>query len=351
LHRRVLSFIPPIALLLALAMATAAQAAPGIRWHRAVRIEPASNGGVQAVSCPSTRLCVAVDASGHELFSTRPTGGKGSWSRAGRIDGGNSLTGISCPTTRLCVAVDENGVVLTTTRPTKGARSWKRQGRVDTALGLDGGWAGLLGISCPTTSLCVAVDGSQSGRVFSTTRPLGGSRAWRSTQVGGTLTSVSCRTAGLCVVAGSKHAFSTNPASGSWRSTGSLGGGAVISAIDCPALSLCVGVGYGNSSPGLVTTSTSPRTRNWQTVMVEPSPPLQSEGVLDAVGCPNRGLCVALDTADNAFVSSTPASGGWNGPRAIRRNSASQQNAIACTRTFCVVVDSAGVESTGIVRS
>lgn len=336
------------------ATATPAQAAPGIRWHKPVRLEPSADGGVQAVSCPSRRLCVAVDASGHALFTTRPTRGAHSWSRPQRVDAGNALTGISCPTTRLCVAVDESGNVLSTTHPTRGAKSWSRPRRIDSVHGTDGGYAGLLGISCPTVTLCVAVDGAAAGDVLSTSVPRGGASAWRTVRLGGPLTSVSCPSTGLCVVGGAEHAYSANPAGGrsSWHFTGGPVGGGVISGLDCPDTALCVGVGFGDASPGLVVATTSPRggSRVWKTTDVLASPPGVGAGLFDAIGCPGQTLCVALDSADNAYVSNRPAKDGWSGARAIRPKSASQQNAISCTPKLCVVVDSAGVESTGIVH-
>jgi hypothetical protein len=63
---------------------------------------------------------------------------------------GASVTGVSCPTTTFCVAVDDQGGVL----------QWAG-GRV-TRTDVDAG-RHLTSISCPSTSLCVAVD--QTGRV------------------------------------------------------------------------------------------------------------------------------------------------------------------------------------------
>lgn len=333
--------------------AAPAQAAPGIRWHRPLRLESAADGGVLAVSCPSDRLCVAVDATGHALFSTRPTRGAHSWSRPARIDGSNSLTGVSCPTTRLCVAVDDNGNVLSTTRPTR-FRSWTRPVHIDSARGIDGGPAGLLGISCPTVNLCVAVDGAAVSDVLSTTRPTGGRGVWHTVRLGGTLTSVSCPVAGLCVAGGASHIFSTNPAGGrgAWHYTGGPLGGGVLSSVDCPLTTLCVGVGFGNLSPGLAVATTSPRggPGAWKTAAVLGSPPGPTDELLDAVSCAGQTLCVALDTSDRAFTSTAPVLGSWSGGGPIRPNSASQQNAISCTLKLCVVVDDAGVETTGIVH-
>jgi hypothetical protein len=158
----------------------------------------------------------------------------------------------------------------------------------------------------------------------------------------------------MCLAAGTQHLVSTDPTGGSaaWHATGGQTGGGIISAVACPALSLCVGVGYGNSSIGLATTSADPRgsAATWKTVGVEPSPPNAGQGLLDAVGCAGSGLCVAVDGADNAYTTTAANKGSWSSGAPIRSKSASQSSAISCTGTFCVVVDSAGVATPGVVR-
>ena len=175
------------------------------------------------------------------------------------------------------------------------------------------------------------------------------------TRLGGTLTSVSCPTSGLCLVGGSEHGYSTSPTGGrsSWHFTGAPAGGGVISGLDCPGTTLCVGVGFGDASPGLAVATASPHggSKAWKTFDVLASPPPAGSELLDAVGCAGEMLCVALDTADGAYTTASPVKGGWGWDGAIRPHSASQQNAIACTVRLCVVVDSAGVETTGVIHS
>jgi hypothetical protein len=62
---------------------------------------------LNAVSCPSITMCVAVDDSGFELNSVDAAGGANEWTGTGITDG--SLYGVSCPDTSGCVAVDGNG--------------------------------------------------------------------------------------------------------------------------------------------------------------------------------------------------------------------------------------------------
>ena len=76
----------------------------------------------------------------------------GPW-RLTAIDPGQQLTGLACPRSRRCYAVDAAGHVLTSTHPTGGATAWHI---------IDVDPNGLLDISCPSVSLCVAADGNGS---------------------------------------------------------------------------------------------------------------------------------------------------------------------------------------------
>jgi hypothetical protein len=145
-----------------------------------------------AVSCPSTRLCVAVDGAGNTLTSTNPTAGAGRWTTS-NIDGSNSLNGVSCVSRKLCVAVDSAGSVFSSTNPTGGPKNWKHAHLSA---------HGLSGVSCPATTFCVAVD--QSGEAFTSTRPTAGARDWEPTDIDrsetfNSLSGVSCPSILLCV--------------------------------------------------------------------------------------------------------------------------------------------------------
>ena len=61
--------------------------------------------------------------------TSNPTGGTAAWTATdidSRFSTGllGGMSGVSCPSTSLCVAVDPNGNVLTSTRPSGGARAW-----------------------------------------------------------------------------------------------------------------------------------------------------------------------------------------------------------------------------------
>ena len=87
----------------------------GTKWGSSIRIDhstiraPVTNppgpaiapAGPLAVSCPTTRLCVAVDLAGNALTYNGVT-----WSKPTRIDPGQELSAVSCPSTRFCLATD-----------------------------------------------------------------------------------------------------------------------------------------------------------------------------------------------------------------------------------------------------
>jgi len=148
-------------------------------------------------------------------------------------DNGLGITATSCPSASLCVAVDDFGNVLASTDPAGGAGTWHK-------------WAveprgAFVGLSCPSVSLCVAVD--DEGGVVTSTDPAGGIATWHTTKLpnGGGAFTVACPTATFCVAnVGAGVETSTDPAggAGAWDSTGALVG---ANGLSCPSVSFCVG--------------------------------------------------------------------------------------------------------------
>src|SRR5450755_4321217 len=81
----------------------------------------------------------------------------------------NSLSGVSCPSTSLCVAVDGFGNAVISTDPTAATPTWSPRANID-------GTNPLSGVSCPSTSLCVAVDGF--GNAVISTDPTAATPTW-----------------------------------------------------------------------------------------------------------------------------------------------------------------------------
>jgi hypothetical protein len=346
LSRRTQILAPLIGLLLLLSVPTVANAA-SFTWSKSIRVETIKDGGLSAVSCANLQLCVAGDQSGNVLSTTTPT--KGNWSAAAKVDTAGPITGISCPTTSFCAAVDGVGAFVYSTSPTKGAKAWSHPVRIDSSVAVGGGYSGLTDISCPSASLCVAVDNAAVGNAVYSTDPTGGKSAWKTVKLQGPATSVDCPTTTLCVIGGSERYVSTAPSDPtSWKAAGALTGG-VYQDIDCVGATLCIGVGFGTTSTGFENATKTP-TGAWSTVFnVIGDPPPIGSTLLDTVSC-TRGTCLTLDGADNAYVSGSAAKGLWTATGPIRTKSISDFNAVSCTSGMCVVVDSAGVETTGILK-
>lgn len=231
------------------------------------------SSAIDGVACPATNLCVAVDRAGRVLWSTNPAGGARRW-QAARVDGGTELSGISCPSTGLCVAVDAAGDVLTSQNPTGGPSAWTvakvdlspTQANSDTA-----GPVLLRGVSCPSTGLCVAVDGV--GNALVSTDPTGGPAAWTIT-----------------------HA-DTN------RSHGCSGAGLAcqppLVGVACPTTALCAAVDF---SGNILTTRSPALPAPWSSV---PTAGNQLSS-LWGVSCPVAGFCATVNGTAGRVITFDP---------------------------------------------
>jgi hypothetical protein len=188
-------------------------------------------------------------------------------------------------------------------------------------------------ISCPSESLCVAVD--RAGNALTSTDPSAAAPSWASATIdrGRELTSVSCASAAFCVAvdAAGQALASTDPAGGSWTNAGEVDEGGHLTGVACPSASLCVAV----DEAGNVLASTHPTRTSWTRVA-------HAASGLTAVACASASLCVGIDGAGDALASREPTggAGAWH-PRAI--DPALAMTAISCSPDGrCVAVDSSG---------
>jgi hypothetical protein len=280
------------------------------------------------VSCPTIRLCVAVDGNGEVAVSRHPQGPATGWSVSSAVsvkpDGEQPHTNaVSCTSRSLCLAVGEydscpgppahqcfstRGYVLSSKNPSGGARGWKLTELPSTLA--------VTGISCPTQRLCVAVAqgaGAAAAVVLSSTRPTGGARAWKiaATKSPGSLSGVSCASTKLCVAidAAGNVLSSTHPSGGprAWKLTADLSHTMpfrveVLSGIDCPSTSRCVIVDRN----GTAYTSTHPTrgASQWHADAIDGVFPVNWTS-LTAVSCPNAQLCLAVDEGEHAILGRT----------------------------------------------
>jgi hypothetical protein len=201
------------------------------------------------------------------------------------------VSGVSCPSTGLCVAVDGVGDVLTSTDPAGGTAAWTsvRVAEHFTA------------VACPSTELCVAIGGDA---IATSTDPTGGAGTWSIVRVGRELAALSCASVRLCVATEKDRGdvwTSTDPAGGAGAWSETTVEQRALSGISCPSVKLCVAVNYGE----YVVTSTDPTggAGAWTATQVA-----ENRTIFD-VSCASEHLCVATDNYGEVLTSTDPTGG------------------------------------------
>jgi len=264
-----------------------------------------------SVSCPSTTLCVAVDAAGNVITSTDPTGGAAAWVVA-HVDPSTTqnntdnagpvlVRGVSCPSTGLCVAVDAAGNALASTDPTGGAAAWTIV-HIDTATSYGCTGTGLAcqppltAIACPSTTLCAAVD--FSGNLLTSANPA----PWTitPTDAGGlsSLFGISCPSLSFCAMVDGDagRVITVNPLAPTAQVVRSLPDS--LYGIWCESSSLCLAsVETGGGISGLL--------GSFDPFAPDSTWSLSSLGGINAVACPAASLCLAADDEGNIAAGET----------------------------------------------
>lgn len=308
---------PALSALFVLVGGTAQAHVSSLRWQRPVAVDR-QGGGLRAISCPSVRLCVAIDAQGYVVTSTAPAGQVSAWRRtSARLDLSSSdpvPSAIDCPSMRLCVVADDHDLFVSS-KPQGGAYSWS-------SVSIDPG-AGVTSVSCPSRSLCVAVD--DRGDVLATTTPTGAASAWSSARVDPAadhelrlIQAVSCPSTAFCVAADEQDnvLISSDPAgvAATWRivpvPVDAVEGGELAD-VSCPSSHLCVAVD-GGSGEILSSTDPSGPSKAWRIgARISPAGEENDEGSLDFVYCAFTTLCIAADNLGHVYTSTHPTAGAW----------------------------------------
>jgi hypothetical protein len=309
------------------------------------------------VTCPATTLCVAVDRAGGVVWSTDPLGASPRWHRDD-VDLANDLTAISCPSAALCVATDAVGDVVTSTDPTGGDGAWAVASIDKNATATNSDNAGgvlLRGVSCPTTTLCVAVDAV--GDAFVSSDPTGGTSAWTSAQIDTGRTSgcstaglacqpplvgIDCPTATLCAAVdfSANLLTTTDPASATWQQTPTAPSGSLFG-VSCPTASFCAAVD-GAGQKVITFDPATPQTRVTHAVPDE----------VDGIWCASESLCLASAQTGSGVsgllgsTDPTAVSARWT------LSPIGGVDAVACPAAeLCIAVDDEGNIATGVTAS
>ena len=214
------------------------------------------------------------------------------------------MSSVSCPSASLCAAVDPSGDVVVSTKPTSGKDAWTVT-RTSSQLGTAGppGVVPSPTLSCASTSLCVAV--GSNGLVLTSTDPTGAAGSWHSSTVGQPMG---------CYKGECRY---------SW-----------LVGVSCvPGTSMCAAL----DDQGDVLTSTDPTNgSSWNTAHVD------AANRLLGVSCASASLCVAVDGAGNV-LSSTDPTGGASAWSMTNIDGARSLSGVACpSAVLCVAVDDAG---------
>ena len=251
------------------------------------------------------------------------------------------LWGVSCPTTSLCVAVGTNSTVAVSTNPAGDAAAWSAvhpEGYFQPLLPSLGGGIylgnAIRGVSCPSDRLCVAA--GHQGNIITSTNPTGGPAAWGITGLGLEAThmkGISCASPSLCVVVGydGRVITSTNPTGGPSAWTMSrLEAPKDLLGVSCPTVSFCAAVDNG----GYITVSTNPTggPSAWQLVG------RPGGGALNGISCPSPSLCVTANTSQ--VITSTDPTGGLGSWKVVTAGTGLPVKGVSCpTTSACAAVD------------
>ena len=325
-----------VALLVVMALAnhSAAAVSSPLTWAQPVRIDhspPFSQAvSINAVSCPTSNLCAAVDQAGEIITTTDPSDGASAWTSVA-VEAQGWLTAVSCSSNSFCAVGDSLGNVFTSTNPSGGAGAW-------TKAKVDG--SAIESISCSSADFCVA--GLDKGNVAISTNPAGVAGAWSIVHVDGPeergILDVSCPSSDLCVAGSAEGRIitSTDPTGGegAWTVSQVAPAGAVIGDVSCPSERLCV----ASDDLGEILSSTSPGAGAgaWSAARVEGS----GNGY---VSCPTAVFCALTGHRGVNFTSADPTGSGtaWTSTPIDVRN-ASIQDVSCASEAFCALVDSHG---------
>lgn len=247
----------------------------GHRWSRASRVDPAGNG-LSSVSCPSVSFCVAVDGGVNAL-----TYDGHSWSAPVNIDTAGinpGLVSVSCTSSSFCMAVDDQGNAIA-----YDGHAWS----TPTAVGPPSThfWQ----VSCGSPSLCVATE-YESGRVF-----MYRSGRWTSATIGASVYGVSCASSSFCVaIDNANQSRVITYHGGGWGKPRPIdpryGGLQGLNAISCTSASFCVATASADA-PAFVYNGSS-----WKRERPNVIAPITS------ISCRSASFCAAVDDQGFAYT-------------------------------------------------
>ena len=315
-----------VALALLVVIAARAQAQTTLTWSAPVAID-GTNGDLHDISCSSPSLCIAIDASGELLTSTDPAGGAGAWNPTTNFSE-QGLTRTACTPSAMCVIGDASGDIFVSTDPTNGS-SWTG--------GAGDGLDTIVSMSCASDTLCVA--GDASGNVSVSTNPTGGPGTWSATTFGlsDALNGLSCAPGTTQCVGGDAQGnvfWSDDPTNpNAWTIVTGVSPGSIYS-VSCPVAALCVMGGAGATDNLLTATDPTGDATAWTAATID------SGNGLFKMSCATVSFCVTADTTGDVAQSSDPTGGAAAWTATDVDGTGNLLSGLSCpTTSFCAVVD------------
>lgn len=344
-----------------------------LKWTSSTALTTA-NGGVNAVSCPTSTFCLAVDRSGAVSQFNGST-----WSTPQTIDGTTSLNAVSCPSTTFCVVTDALGKYILMNAGSWGPPTPFAQQNSPVmqsvscasssfclAVGYtanfapidyyyyDGVWSPdtvvfspsdtnpLNSVSCTSELVCLATDlgGGAMTFTFSSTPTPTLSHPSTPTPIdasvkGFVADSIACVAANSCVVGSKTNQISVFNGT-SWTTNTYFAAGVAGVRVSC-AQSTCV----ANDSLGQGISSVAPFatwSRTGQLNMLSQIEDLSCFAVAASAGClavDNDGFSIAISLDANGVPTYTPAATSFDPPHTL--------TSISCASdAYCIASDAAG---------
>jgi hypothetical protein len=244
--------------------------APSLAWTAAVADYP--RGGLNAISCPTTSMCLGVDANGNAVVGTA-----GVWSPALPVTPAR-LEGVSCASPTFCVAIGLNFVT------TYNGHTWSLPVVIDRTP-----VPHLFSVTCATATFCMAANAA--GYVFTYN-----GAGWSAPVLADAdrIDSISCATPTMCMAVDILGGIARWDGHVWHAPTAVLDAeltGLDVESVDCASATFCVATSPFSSSMWNGSTW-SART----TVVAFPD-------LLDQLSCPTTTWCAALDLAGTVWTS------------------------------------------------
>ncbi len=319
-------------------------ASPTPTWSGPISLNPdVENPAFVAASCPTATFCMALDATG-DYFTFDGSAWSGAYFGSNlppnhfdpNINGnGGSMTGVSCTSSTFCVAVDNAGYGLIYNGTT-----WSAPVLLDAAgPGLRGG-SFAMKVSCPAQGFCVVVDTAGNAYIYRS-GAWGAGQDIDSSTSHNVVNSVSCATTTFCVAVDDDGNVLYYNGAG-WGAPqfiddgvgpGIVGNIQTILSVSCPSVTFCMA---GDATGGALAYNGS----NWNTsyfVLTDYTP-------FGDISCVSSTFCMAGASVASAspffgdvlnFNGST-----WSAFKLAKTNTSDIVSVACATTTLCVSGDS-----------